>query len=548
MRQKVLADIAQRRRRRGNRSRMRIVATLLTLVIVMVLVLMSLTVPAWAGVPEVQLEVIPTSVELPSQGGVEVLIVARNPTTDVLRDVRLSYFTDAEVDVTVEALASTVLVPYGALAWTLQLSQAGDGPVTGTVHLRVDYIWQGKEEAGAVPCVALGSLEVTAREPEAAEEVADVQAKTALASLMEHRPGIVYVVVKNKSDVPIQVTDILTRGPEGVTFTLSDRVAGVTLAPAEAHAFPVKVEATRTAPLGKHLLLFEIAFKWEKAGRASTGNAIATHEVEVGILGESGILTALGLATVGVPSFLVLPGFLMVMTVGLLWRLFGTEREFPLRDRTKSEFWFVAITLSLLTTLMYPVVTGWLGDSRDFLKGYGLSDVVSVWFASIILAAAAYFLVAGLFNLGTSIAGWYRSREAWQRTPSPKDTPITVLRKLGKQNLGVSLDRVDVKVEGELQRAYLLQPRVEGHEKIWVGPNIVVVWLVGADPKLRQKVEEQLGPQGSPATLARLLEEGRRRDALRVTWKRMARLTGPYEAKRADVQQVLGPNVIVEQE
>jgi hypothetical protein len=304
---------------------MRIIATLLTLVTLMLLALGALTVPAWAGAPEVQVEVIPTSVEVPSQGEAEVLVVARNPITDVLRDVQLTYFTDTGVDVTVEAPSSNVLVPYGALAWTLRLSQTGEGPVMGTVHLRIDYTWQGEGEAGAVPCVAHGSLEVKSREHEPAEEVAEVQANTALEKLMEHRPGIVYLVVTNKSDVPIQVTKILLSRPEFITYTVDLPEAGVTLAPRELHAFPLKIKVIGKVRPGKHLLLFEVAIEWKKAGRPRTGKAIATHQVEVGILGESEILTVLG-----VPSFLVLPGFLMTMTVGLLWRFVAPRTEdFP---------------------------------------------------------------------------------------------------------------------------------------------------------------------------------------------------------------------------
>ena len=43
------------------------------------LALVVFTATAWAAAPEVQAEVIPASVELPPQGEVEVLVIARNP-------------------------------------------------------------------------------------------------------------------------------------------------------------------------------------------------------------------------------------------------------------------------------------------------------------------------------------------------------------------------------------------------------------------------------------------------------------------------------------
>jgi len=494
---------------------------------------------ALTGPPQVRIEVKPNSVEISPKGQMEVLVVARNPIAEELHDVRLSWFSDAGVTVSPESPKSNVLVPYGTLAWLLRLSQADSIPTPGTVYLRIGYTWQRKNGVGEVPCLSLASLNVKARKLNASEQVAEIQLKTALTELMEHRPGIVYLLITNISDVSIKVTKIEANMPIFLKCTLPELKGEVSIAPREIRAFQIKIEATEAVQPGVHMLLFEAKFEWKKSGREWTGNAIASHEVQVGVLGESELLTA-----VGVPSFLLLPGFLMVLTFALLWRVVEPRTDFPLKAKA-GEFWLVAITLSLLTALMYPVVTGWQGVARNYLKGYGLSDVMSVWFSSIIFSAGAYFVLVTGIGRGVKL---YRRWDEERRTPSATDTPINVLRKLHRQNLGLILDRVNVKIEGEFHRAYLLQPREQNQQRIWVGPNIIVHWQAGDFAELKQKVDYQLGLQRSANDLANLLEEGQRRDILEARWKPMKQLTRPYEVNASELSPVQPPTNIVEQE
>lgn len=48
---------------------------------------------AWAQPPQVLVEVIPSSVELPSKGEAQAVVVLRNSSTETLHDIRLSWFT-----------------------------------------------------------------------------------------------------------------------------------------------------------------------------------------------------------------------------------------------------------------------------------------------------------------------------------------------------------------------------------------------------------------------------------------------------------------------
>jgi hypothetical protein len=534
----------------------------LALTISVLLPLVFIVSPAQAQAPALQIEVVPNTVELASEGEASVLVIARNPSSDTLREVQLSYFTSSGASVTVEPPSSDVISPYGALTWNLLLSQGDEGPTEGTLYLRIDYAW-AQSQGGTVPCVAYSSLEITTRELEPAENVVAVTTQAAAGTLMEDRPVTLYLNIENKLDVPLTITRVISQATEGIDLHLPASPEGDVLAPGEVRAVEVTVDVTGSVWSGKHLLLFELAFNWERLGQPMTTNVVITHEVEVGVLGEAGILGALGLAAVGVPAFLILPGFLILMTVKLLQgRVATPAADSPLagflqdiQDRTKPEFYFVAITLSLPVTLLYPVVTRVLGSPRNLIRGYALSDVIAVWIGSILLGVLAYFSIVGLTELIRGARRREQEREEARRTPAEGDDPITILCKLHEQGLGVWRDRVAVNVQGqEVKYAFLAQLKAEGKEKIWVVPPILIKWKSGAEQGLREQVVAQLTQDGNAQDLARLLEEASKlgSDVVQIDWVVKGPLNGPYLAQVEDITGVeasgssITPNVIAD--
>jgi hypothetical protein len=504
--------------------------------------------PAQAQAPAVQIEVVPNAIALASEREANVLVIARNPSKDALRKVRLSYFTAAGVSVFIQPPAADVLSPYGALTWNLLLSQEKEEPAAGTVHLRLDYLW-ARDHAEAVPCVAHGALEITPRRPETAEEVVAVTPTMAEGTLMENRPATIYLKIENKSDVPLKLTNVLTLGPDGVSLTVQDSPTGEILEPTEIRVVKVTADVSGSVWSGKHLLLFDLAFERTKEGRVMRTNRVITHEVTIGVLGESGLLKLLGLTAVGVPSFLFLPGLLIVMTVRLLHRRVAPPAEGSplegllqdLQDRTKPEFWFVVITISLPVTLLYPVVTRMLGSPRNPIRGYALSDVMWIWGGSIVLGCFAYFSIVGLTELIRNARRRKQQREEEKRIPASGDDPIEILRKLHRQGLRVWLARVAATVQGKvLKYVFLLQPRADGQETIWIGPRILVRWKPGAEPELKELVSRHLTAEGNAAELADLLVQAKAKgpDVVQIDWEPKGALSGPYPARVEDITNV----------
>jgi hypothetical protein len=491
--------------------------------------------PVLADGPNVVIEITPSTIAVPPEGHVEALVVVQNSSAQQIRGLRLSWFSDAAIDVTVDNSVEAFLQPFGSVSWPITVSMAEEGSVAGTLHIRVDYGWDG--EGGDTPGLELASAPISARQPDSALEVADARVETTLDAIDEHHPGTVYLVITNKSDVPIEVKDITVDLPEFLSHTPPDLGEGVSVAPRGTRAFPVEIRAGDTVTTGKHLVVLGATLEWERAGRIWTGEVIATHELGVGILGESDILTL-----VGVPSLLVLPGFLMLTTFGFLWRNAAPRKDFPLAARSP-EFWTAAVALSAFAAVLYPYITGWLADrSRNYLQGYGLRDVVWVWIGSVLFGGLGYLVWMG----GAVLVQWSVGRWAERHTPSSTDGPILELYKLHRQKLGIKLRSAEATIGGEKVRVFLLQPLAEGGDTIWVGPSIILEWTEEPAEMIYREVQEQLGEHGTAGALAKALERGQAAGALEVRWGRRGQLDRPREVKKADLVMV-GQTVIVEE-
>lgn len=504
---------------------------------------------------DVAVELVPTSVDVPGEGIVEIRLVVRNPTTDVLRHVAVRWFGDAGVEITL-AEGGQVRVPTGDLlreetvpakadrAWDLRVSRAAQGPLVGTVHFQVEYDQQPMPYPDATPPVTqsrigFADLAVKNRDPDAVDQVAEVSVKAAELKLDEKHDGRVYLAVTNKSTtVPITVDDVQATSSHPDYLTLTPEAYKQEIAPGAVRTIPIRVGATDAVEPGKQLLIFEVPIEWEKAGRRHVGNLVATQEAEVGVFGESAVLSALG-----VPAFFLLPGFIAIVALGFLW---GLRKPAPDRDNspikpTTPGFWLLAITVSIVTAWLYPKVTKRLFDvSRDYLVARGLWDVVAVWLSSFAVGIVLFLL------LWAAIKGWeWQGRRAWaalldriRGVPSRQDDPTEILRKMQKRRLGLRSDRVDVKFGSEtVPGLFMVQPWDGVRKTFWVAPAIEVELRDGVDRRLREDILDQLKkPRGDAKTLAACLETGQQARTVDVRWAPSRQpFDRPYEAKAEDL-------------
>ncbi len=489
------------------------------------LLLMSPARPSQAQDGAFTVDLLPVSIDaldLDTSASIEALVIARNQTAHRLRNLSLSWFADPDLRVNVTLKDSTQdtrpdeLPPQGEYAWKVQVTPRDSVATAGTVYFRIDYeqLAEGKPAASRIHTA---EWVVRSRGLKPIDALVDVRIETTLETLEEHRPGKAYLVLANKTDTLLQASLLRVEAPDFVSASYENTVRAI--APRQSIAYEVDLEADRRVTPGKHLLLFEIEIAQRQGQSVQRRQKLVSKEVEVGILGESAILTLLG-----VPAFFLLPGFLILVTAGFLWRVGLWKRESDtgafaleadqakLGDVTKPEFVVASITLSGLVTV------GFLLSGRNYLASYGLEDLMWVWL----------FSVFGVGLVGYTLLMLGRNLYQDWRYPTEADTPIEVLKKLDRQHLGVHLRRVRVPVEGGEQEVFLLQDDPEHRSAIWVSPPLEIYWRDTAPLELRERVDKLLGPEDDAGELAKALKEGADAKApgLELRWADSGKIKG----------------------
>jgi len=474
----------------------------------------------------------------------------------------------------------------GSRSLVIEVRRSDDGGAVGTVPLLVSWTQPPAEGGGDTAAAKTkhgaraATLTVTDSTARLMSGVAELVVQSGIAKIEDRRGGgVAYVVVTNKTSHPLRVTGVrcyapyflalragrgerpdtglwiagavsrlwrALRGPKtagnggdgapdapGATDDPAACAAGLTLptlAPGSSAALPFQITASVVEP-GTHTVAWEVDLEWRRAGEAQRGSLVVSKDFTVGVLGESELLKLFTW-----PSVLVLPGALMLLTVLTLRKRVWPKTASDLSstaEATKAEFWLVAVVLSFLTAILYPWVTGQLGDPRDFIVVHGLDDVVNLWLGSVAVALLAWALWYGGKLIVKRTANWLA--DSWQnyqdqlRLPQPTDSPLKLLAKLdraGRHDLNVAVGTVTA--GGATQAALLLFDAKE--EGRWVGPPALVICrsveLVDAlEPlrddvsALRTAVDEQVGAGGA-----------------RVQWKHEGTMPHGPERLAADAQ------------
>ncbi|HLA80365.1 MAG TPA: hypothetical protein VJP78_01865 [Thermoleophilia bacterium] len=438
--------------------------------------------------PELEIQVVPEALELGAGEAAAVQVVLRNTSDKSVSNLALSLINNTELEIKTEAPSGDRLAPGEATFWVLQVTQGEGALDSGVIHLHLDYRWIDEDTGSRnpIPGVLFGTLTVTTPQVRALAEIAQVEVKSTIAAISAQKPGFIHLIVENKLDTPLQMESIAPQGPAFIMLDTPQSAIELPLAPREKRVLSIQVQPTDIVQPGKHLVVFSIDLTWREGGRMEAGTLVASHEMELGVFGESQILTLLG-----IPSLFLLPGFLMIVAFRMLWGRTKTEAErntFFLKPNS-TDFWFVAISLSLLVALLYPPATGLiLRARRNYLEGYGLYDIFVLWFGSLLLSAGFYLAYDGLRALR---ARFVQLRMA-KTVPTTLDDPAETLRKLAHNKLNLKRERALVRVEDTEYAVFLLQNRIGGQTEFWVAPRIYIRNRNALDEGTEQEVYDLL--------------------------------------------------------
>lgn len=477
--------------------------------------------------PSLTVNVTPDTLTLSPGQTATVTITVSNPTETAAEALALSWFTNTPLQVELLDQAEIDNLPPGAdAAWTAQLKTLSESPESGLVHWRLDYAWP-QDDGTAVRRVLFDKLTVSPPALKAVEDVASVTVASTLATLSEQRPGTVNLILENKQDAPLEITALRASESQSVSLTAPDEVTGTIIAPRRQTVIPIDVEAEEIVQPGKQLLLFEIDLAWQENGLPQQSTLVATHEIDVGVFGESQILTLLG-----VPAFFLLPGFLFLVAFKMAWGLgkSGEETNKWPWPGTSVDFWAVAITLSLLAAVIYPFLTQRFGVRRDYLQAYGLQDVLYLWFGAVIAGVLTY----GVYRGARAMVELYKRWQLRQQTPAVGDSPGETIKRLRLQKLPLARETAVITLDENPHRVFYLQDTRSNEGPAWVAPLIYIANRDQLDSSLVTEIETAIYEAESEGSLEKVEAH---LSQLRLIYHPDWPLNGPYQAADEELTQ-----------
>jgi len=445
----------------------------------------------------VQLKIYPDTITLSEGETASFTLVVVNPITETLSKIYIKPVPVSGLKASVMSADNEGLIPY-AVAPQSDLAVAGQISRTGEIDDNAKLYFQLNYEDKNAKRSAFTSLNVAVRPVAPTDQMATLEVETALTSLLEQRKGWIYLILTNKTSWPIEVLDVQTRGPEFVTMSPKLAVP-TTLTGQNTVSIPIEISVEDAVQPGSHILLFNVPFSQEQRGKQQQYQLVQKHTVDVAVLGESEILKVFQ-----IPSFLVLPGLLSVITLGLIWKVFSkseTKDQFPLKFKSE-EFWVVAITVSIFIAFIYPKFTEWiLKQRRDYLYAYGIKDVVWVWLIGICSGVAAsiiFIFTKTIYKLSKALWRHIETRHTQKYYPTAQDDPKTLLHKISLQGLKIGLEEVKLK---DGSQVFLLQEIADTRVTYWVSTDIRIKYPDDLDPDIEKAVSEQLVLDGDPGVV-----------------------------------------------
>lgn len=425
----------------------------------------------------VSVSLTPATVSLEAGKSVQVVVVVENASGSLLSEIRVDPESNAGVIVSAPTRALSS-IPQGGIDTTV-VTITGDAakPIAGSVEFVLSALTT-TEDGTAIPVSVVTTLTVLEKAPLPADQVISATVVTALSKLSDRASPRLFVQVENTSNVDVSVMQIrgvvppflsvcLNSGcppdPNSV-ITVTDRNDDgtpkplVVLAPHEQELFGFVVAKLASLPFqsGKHVMLFRVEATRVVSGIQRTASVIAKHEFETVVFGEAEILSPLGLT-----SFLVLPGFLLIVVWGGLWQYAWPKNALAFLGATKPEFWILVITGSLAAIPVYRLFSG-----RSLLDGYDSSDLFAVWTGAVIAGLLLWFASLGM--------RWaVRRSQSRRRTFFGGETPRGVLVKLARAHDSLSRKLVSVRLSNdERENGLLLAKGPPPMEKTIVTPSI----------------------------------------------------------------------------
>lgn len=461
------------------------------------------------------LEAHPSSIAADSAGfKAHVDIILQNSTGQMLNEVSLSAFSNDGIAAVVSRTITNDIAAKGELDWPVELT------VPAAAHLPGSVVFRAKYKADRAPGILYTTLEVRA---DGAQKPVEASLEGTPDPISQQRPGRLGLVVTNNLDVPVTVSAQPQLVSDGLVVVCGSKFQ---VSPHSVSAQPIDLKAGFRVTPGSQTVVVDVDIQWTRDGQTNDRHFALTKTVTLGVFFESELLKALS-----VPSFLALPGCLLLFTLQFLlstgWMGVKNQSSFPTLAVSSPGFWVVSLSVSALFVTAYYLLTG-----VNCLLTYGIGDIGIIWISSILIGLAIFVLYAQI-------------RRQWikDHAVTSSDTPGQVLNKIAANNLPLLRPGVKFKLNGIDISGLVLETIADGQTLVWVSPHISVTWKPGktdAEQAESQQYQKEfnaiINGSRNPEVLVKLLKAAENFAVLE--FDRTAVFPGPFHLK---VDAISGP-------
>jgi len=431
----------------------------------------------------------------------EAVVVFENTGALNLKGVSIAALNSDGITVVLDRQKPTDCAPKCQIVWKASMT------TSSSVHLPGTVVFDASYTSAKVLHHVYASLAVKSDAP---PKLVEVTLDGTPDPVSEQRPSAVYLMVTNNLDVPVTVS--VPRPSLFAGLEIPD-IQPFPVIPHSMAARRVILQTAGRVTPGVQPVALDVDVTWIRDGQTDERHFVLTKPVTVGVFFESDLLKLLS-----IPSFLVLPGCLVIFTMQLMLSLgiMGLKNQSNLPDLsvTTPGFWIPSITLSWIFVWVYYKLTG-----VDCLLSYGVDDMRNIWVASILLGA--------LIFLGI---GWGNREWRKEHVPTAMDTPLETLSKMAKRGLTVERPTVKFKMDNVEVTAFVIEKIREDQTIVWVAAHIAIDWQQTAEA-LESKRQFDLiinGNRDAAALVAILHAAG---DKATLTFESNGSVPNPYHLK-----------------
>lgn len=355
------------------------------------------------------------------------------------------------------------------LIWTVEIES--DGDIRGETPLTLVL----EHRTGTDPLKPhtvqydLSAVTVKPVPPPATKDVLEHGLLKDFESLFDQQTGRAYLRLTNLTDDPLSVTAASFQHPRFMNTAAAEPLPWII--PARSTSLvpltlSFRADSQEPVVAGNHTIGAALRLEQKRGKDVWSGGVSITEKVAIGVPFISEIQNL-----IQIPSFLVLPGVLVLLMSSTLFQFYQrivpdpapvASKKAAFLQENKTAAAALSISLSLvIVAFVYPFYTQHiLKQPRNVLIGYGFSDVYHMWFLSL--------LIGGVFAVVWVGLDLRRRRGASMKRFTPKDSPLRVIERLAALESGIRRPVCTAVTGGA--KLFLLAPDTATPGKVWAVP------------------------------------------------------------------------------